>query len=60
LKARAGDRLESQLENLTADESRTLGWKAEPEIGRRRESQAGSEGEAEKWIAGANRGFAGR
>jgi hypothetical protein len=41
LKAQAGDRLESQLENLTADESRTLSWKAELEIGMWRESQAG-------------------
>jgi len=41
LKAQAGNWLESQLENLAADESWRLSWKAEPEIGRRRESQAG-------------------
>ena len=41
LKAQAGDWPKSQLENLAADESWRLSGKAEPEIGRRRESQAG-------------------
>jgi len=55
LKAQAGDWLESQLENLAADESWRLSWKAEPEIGRRRKSQVDRKAEPEGRIGDASR-----
>jgi len=46
--------LESWPKNLAADESRRLSWKAESEIGRRRESQADRKARLNGRVAGAN------